>query len=159
MSQLVDRLTRLGRTRKRAVIIAFDAAVMLLALWLSILSSRSMAPESVIQVPATTTTQPEPVLPGVGGGAAPVQPQGVPSEPSGTGARTEMPSTLPWSSGITRPIALAAPESSNLVSSLCKHLADEGELLTFADSEPIQALQAILQDTHAEFRAWREGDA
>ena len=35
MSQLVDRLTRLGRARKRAVIIAFDAAVMLLALWLS----------------------------------------------------------------------------------------------------------------------------
>ena len=29
------RLTRLGRARKRAVIIAFDAAVMLLALWLS----------------------------------------------------------------------------------------------------------------------------
>ena len=58
------------------------ALFMLLALWLSILSSRSMAPESVIQVPAPATTQPEPVLPGVGGsgGAAPVQP----SEPSGT---------------------------------------------------------------------------
>jgi hypothetical protein len=27
---------------------------------------------------------------------------------------------------------------------LCKHLAGEGELITFADSEPIQALQAIL---------------
>ena len=62
------------------------ALFMLLALWLSILSSRSMAPESVIQVPAPTTTQPEPVLPGVGsepapGGAAPTPP----SEPSGTG--------------------------------------------------------------------------
>lgn len=31
------------------------------------------------------------------------------------------------------------------MSSLCKHLADEGELITFADSEPIQALQAILE--------------
>jgi CheY-like chemotaxis protein len=29
--------------------------------------------------------------------------------------------------------------------SLCKHLAGEGELITFADSEPIQALQAILE--------------
>jgi hypothetical protein len=35
--------------------------------------------------------------------------------------------------------------ASNLMASLCKHLADEGELLTFADSEPIQALQAILE--------------
>ena len=35
MGQLVDRLTRLGRARKRAVIIAFDAAAMLLALWLA----------------------------------------------------------------------------------------------------------------------------
>ena len=59
------------------------ALFMLLALWLSILSSRSAAPESVIQVPAPATTQPEPVLPGVGGepapgGAVPAQP----SEPS-----------------------------------------------------------------------------
>jgi len=55
---------------------------MLLALWLSILSSRSAAPESVIQVPtATPTTQPEPVLPGLGGGA----PAPAPSEPTGTG--------------------------------------------------------------------------
>ena len=30
-------------------------------------------------------------------------------EPVGTGARTEMPSTLPFSSGRTSPIALAAP--------------------------------------------------
>ena len=58
---------------------------MVLALWLSILSSRSMAPTSVIQVPAPATTQPEPVLPGVGGEPAPVQPQSAPSEPSGTG--------------------------------------------------------------------------
>lgn len=64
---------------------ASGALFMLLALWLSILSSRSAAPESVIQVPAPTTTQPEPVLPGVGGEPAPVQPQGAPSEPSGTG--------------------------------------------------------------------------
>jgi preprotein translocase subunit SecG len=61
---------------------------MLLALWLSILSSRSVAPASVIQVPAPATTQPEPVLPGVGGQTAPsgdAPPQGAPSEPSGPG--------------------------------------------------------------------------
>jgi hypothetical protein len=34
--------------------------------------------------------------------------------------------------------------ASNLMAPLCKHLAGEGELITFADSEPIQALQAIL---------------
>jgi hypothetical protein len=60
---------------------------MLLALGLSIMSSRSQAPQSVIQVPApAATTQPEPVLPGVGGGGAPVVPapaQGAPSEPTG----------------------------------------------------------------------------
>jgi len=60
---------------------------MLLALGLSIMSSRSQAPQSVIQVPAPApTTQPEPVLPGVGGGAVPVVPapaQGAPSEPTG----------------------------------------------------------------------------
>lgn len=40
---------------------------MVLALVLSIMSSRSATPESVIQVDApTTTTQPEPVLPGTG---------------------------------------------------------------------------------------------
>lgn len=56
---------------------------MLLALWLSILSSRSMAPESVIQVPAPAATTPEPVLPGLGG-AAPAEPaQG--TQPSGPG--------------------------------------------------------------------------
>ena len=31
------------------------------------------------------------------------------ADPSGTGTRIEMPSSLPSSSGITRPIALAAP--------------------------------------------------
>ena len=31
------------------------------------------------------------------------------TEPVGIGARTEMPFSLPWSSGITRPIAFAAP--------------------------------------------------
>ena len=34
--------------------------------------------------------------------------------------------------------------ASNLMPTLCERLADEGELLTFADTEPIQALQAIL---------------
>ena len=33
----------------------------------------------------------------------------------------------------------------NLSPSLCERLADEGELLTFADTEPIQALQTILE--------------
>lgn len=35
--------------------------------------------------------------------------------------------------------------ASNLLSSLCAHLAGEGELITFADTEPIQALQAMLE--------------
>ena len=35
--------------------------------------------------------------------------------------------------------------ASNLLSSLCAHLSGEGELITFADTEPIQALQAILE--------------
>ena len=35
--------------------------------------------------------------------------------------------------------------ASNLMPSLCERLADEGELLTFGDTEPIQALQAILE--------------
>src|SRR5918992_2456778 len=34
--------------------------------------------------------------------------------------------------------------ASNLMPSLCDRLAGEGELLTFADTEPIPALQAIL---------------
>ena len=33
----------------------------------------------------------------------------------------------------------------NLTPSLRERLADEGELLTFADTEPIQALQTILE--------------
>jgi hypothetical protein len=33
----------------------------------------------------------------------------------------------------------------NLTPSLCERLADDGELLTFADTEPIQALQTILE--------------
>src|ERR687896_2443534 len=36
--------------------------------------------------------------------------------------------------------------ATNLMPSLREQLADEGELLTFADTEPIQALQAILQN-------------
>jgi CheY-like chemotaxis protein len=35
--------------------------------------------------------------------------------------------------------------ATNLMPSLQEKLADEGELLTFADTEPIQALQAILE--------------
>ena len=35
--------------------------------------------------------------------------------------------------------------ASNLMPGLCSRLAEEGELLTFADTEPIQALQAILE--------------
>jgi len=40
---------------------------MVLALVLSIMSSRSAAPESVIQVPTPAQTAPEPVIPGLGG--------------------------------------------------------------------------------------------
>jgi len=35
--------------------------------------------------------------------------------------------------------------ATNLMSALADRLSDEGELLTFADTEPIQALQAILE--------------
>jgi CheY-like chemotaxis protein len=35
--------------------------------------------------------------------------------------------------------------ASNLMSSLCQRLSGEGELITFSDTEPIQALQAILE--------------
>jgi len=35
--------------------------------------------------------------------------------------------------------------ASNLMSSLCERLSGEGELLTFSDTEPIQALQAIME--------------
>lgn len=35
--------------------------------------------------------------------------------------------------------------ASNLLPSLCSHLSGEGELITFADTEPIQALQTILE--------------
>ncbi len=59
-----------------------------LALVLSIMSSRSAGVQSVIQVPAQTTTAPQPVLPGVGGegaGVAAPVPVGTPSAPTGTG--------------------------------------------------------------------------
>jgi len=61
------------------------AIFMLLALWLSILSSRATIPESVIQVPApAASTAPEPVLPGLGG--APAAPSGGgAAEPEGSG--------------------------------------------------------------------------
>ena len=39
--------------------------------------------------------------------------------------------------------------ASNLLSSLCSHLSGEGELITFADTEPIQALQAIIEQRPA----------
>ena len=35
--------------------------------------------------------------------------------------------------------------ASNLMPAVCGRLAEEGELLTFADTEPLQALQAILE--------------
>jgi len=60
------------------------AAFMVLALVLSIMSSRAMAPESVIRVDAPAATQPAPVLPGVGTSeTAPVLPEGsgTPDEP------------------------------------------------------------------------------
>jgi len=60
---------------------------MALALVLSIMSSRAAGPTSVIQVPAQTTTAPQPVLPGAGGdgAAAPAPtPVGTPV-PSGSG--------------------------------------------------------------------------
>lgn len=61
---------------------------MALALILSIMSSRTTAPTSVIQVPATApTTAPEPVLPGLGGtdaGTAPAPVTTTP-QPGGTG--------------------------------------------------------------------------
>ena len=63
---------------------------MALALVLSIMSSRSTAPTSVIQVPATApTTAPEPVLPGLGGTdagtATPPAPVTTTPSPGGTG--------------------------------------------------------------------------
>lgn len=56
---------------------------MVLALVLSIMSSRSAAPESVIQVPTSTQTAPEPVIPGLDGqsGDAPA-PVPAPESPS-----------------------------------------------------------------------------
>jgi preprotein translocase subunit SecG len=63
---------------------------MALALALSIISSRSAQPQSVIQVPTpATSTAPEPVLPGVGGEpgapAPATTPEGTTSEPGGPG--------------------------------------------------------------------------
>jgi preprotein translocase subunit SecG len=62
---------------------------MVLALVLSIMSSRSTIPESVIQVPATaTSSEPQPVLPGLGGvegGAAAPAPVGTASPPATPG--------------------------------------------------------------------------
>ncbi|MDZ7780042.1 MAG: preprotein translocase subunit SecG [Gemmatimonadota bacterium] len=58
---------------------------MVLALVLSIMSSRTQAPESIIEVdqPANPQTQPEPVLPGGGGGEA------TPATPGGGGTPDE----------------------------------------------------------------------
>jgi preprotein translocase subunit SecG len=59
---------------------------MVLALVLSIMSSRATAPTSVIQVPATApTTAPEPVIPGLGGGATTPPVETTPPAPGGTG--------------------------------------------------------------------------
>lgn len=43
------------------------------------------------------------------------------------------------------PSRVVVVAATNLMPSLRDRLADEGDLLTFADTEPIQALQAILQ--------------
>ena len=57
---------------------------MVLAFVLSIMSSRSAAPQSVIEVPATAPAPaPAPVLPGLGGEAP--APTGTPSAPGGPG--------------------------------------------------------------------------
>jgi len=60
---------------------------MVLALVLSIMSSRSTAPTSVIQVPTTTapTSAPEPVIPGLGGGAAAPTPESTTPAPGAPG--------------------------------------------------------------------------
>ena len=44
------------------------------------------------------------------------------------------------------PSSVVVVAATNLMPALSEQLADEGELLTFADTEPIQALQAILQN-------------
>ena len=44
------------------------------------------------------------------------------------------------------PSSVVVVAATNLMPALSERLADEGELLTFADTEPIQALQAILQN-------------
>jgi preprotein translocase subunit SecG len=67
---------------------ASGSVFMALALILSIMSSRAAGPQSVIQVPAPTTTAPQPVLPGVGGGTGAATPAPTPvgtPTPSGTG--------------------------------------------------------------------------
>jgi CheY-like chemotaxis protein len=43
------------------------------------------------------------------------------------------------------PSSAVVVAATNLMPALCERLADEGELLTFPDTEPIQALQTILQ--------------
>lgn len=43
------------------------------------------------------------------------------------------------------PTSVVVVAATNLMPALSERLAEEGELLTFADTEPIQALQAILQ--------------
>ena len=44
------------------------------------------------------------------------------------------------------PTSVVVVAATNLMPALSERLADEGELLTFADTEPIQALQAILDE-------------
>ena len=55
---------------------------MVLAFVLSIMSSRAQQPQSVIQVQAPATAPaPEPILPGITGGAAPAENPGTPDNP------------------------------------------------------------------------------
>jgi preprotein translocase subunit SecG len=67
---------------------------MVLALVLSIMSSRAQAPESVIQVPAAAgAVTPEPVLPGLGG--APASVGGTPAGVGGLPAEAPAPAAEP----------------------------------------------------------------
>jgi preprotein translocase subunit SecG len=64
---------------------AGGTAFMVLALILSIMSSRAQAPQSILQQdfqPSTPTTTPQPVLPGLGGDAPPAPEGGAPPQES-----------------------------------------------------------------------------
>lgn len=56
------------------------------------------------------------------------------------------PAAVEWRDKLIRmPVSGIVIAASNLMPSLRDRLSDQGELLTFADTEPIQALQAILE--------------